>query len=68
MSESFHAGMPKQILCQVFLAIGHGTIPNEVGKEGIARLLVFEMIEHKVFEVVRELTKMSVMNHLPVKQ
>ena len=39
-----------------------------VGKEGIARLLVFEMIEHKVFEVVRELTKMSVMNHLPVKQ
>ena len=53
---------------EYFLPLCMKQLPMTVRKEGITGLLILGMIKHKVFEVIRELTEMSVIEPLPAQR
>ena len=59
---------PNKFFVEYFLPLAMEQFLMTVCKESVAGLLVFEMIEHKIFEIVGELTEMSVANHLPAQR
>ena len=48
-----------KFLIKYCLPLAMEQFPMTVCKEGATKLLLFEMVEHKIFEVTRELTKRS---------
>ena len=59
---------PNKFFVEYFLPLAMEQLLMTVCKESVTGLLVLEMIENKIFEIVGELTEMSVANHLPMQR